>query len=115
MAAIVVSDKEPLVVQKSAALLADDVQRVTGLKPVLRHAEGSRQKGAVIIATLGHNAYVDQLVKKGMLDVSAIRGAWERFVIKVVDGHLLIVGSDRRGAAYGVFTLSEEMGGRHRR
>ena len=110
VAAIVVADKEPLVVQKSAALLADDVQRVTGLKPVLRHAEGSRQKDAVIIATLGHNAYVDQLVKKGKLDVSAIRGAWERFVIRVVDGQLLIVGSDRRGAAYGVFTLSEEMG-----
>ena len=110
VAAIVVADKEPLVVHKSAALLADDVQRVTGLKPVLRHAEGSRQKGAVIIATLGHNAYVDQLVKKGIIDVSAIRDAWERFVIKVVDGQLLIVGSDRRGAAYGVFTLSEEMG-----
>lgn len=109
-AAINVASNEPLTVRKVASLFADDVQRVTGIKPVVRHADGTRQKGTVIVATIGHNAYVDRLVNKGRLDVSAIRGAWERFVIKVVDGQLLVVGSDRRGAAYGLLTLSEKMG-----
>ena len=42
--------------------------------------------------------------------MSAIKGGWEQFAIKVVDGQLFIIGSDRRGTAYGVFTLSEAMG-----
>ena len=109
-ASVIVSSDEPLTVRKVAALFADDVQRVTGVKPVVTDANAAKKKGAVVIATLGHNAYVDQLIKKGKLDVSAIRGAWECYVIKVVDDRLLIVGSDRRGAAYGVFALSEKLG-----
>ena len=32
---------------------------------------------AVVVGTVGHNAFVDRLVAKGLLDVSAIRGGWE--------------------------------------
>ena len=109
-ATVSVAPAEPLTVRKVASLFADDVRRVTGFKPVVRHTDGARQKGSVVVATLGHNAYVDKLVRQGLIDVSAIRGAWERFVIKVVNGRLLVVGSDRRGAAYGLLTLSEMMG-----
>lgn len=109
-ATVVVSPHEPLAVQKVAGIFADDVCRVTGVRPVVSHVHASKQKGTVVIATIGHNTYVDGLISKGRLDVSAIRGAWERFIIKMVDGRLLIVGSDRRGTAYGVFTLSEKMG-----
>ena len=106
-ASIIVSCNEPLVVQRAASLFADDVARVTGLRPQVTTKGG---KGAVVIATMGHNAYVDGLIKKGLLDVSSIRGGWEQFVIRVFDGRLFIVGSDRRGTAYGVFTLSEQIG-----
>ena len=106
-AQVAVSSNEALVVKRAAQLFADDVCRVTGVRPKVT---AKAAKGAVVIATLGHNAYVDGLVKKGRLDVSAIRGGWEQFVIRVVDGQLLVVGSDRRGTAYGVFTLSEQMG-----
>ena len=104
---VVVSKNEPLAVQRAAALFADDVQRVSGIRPQL---SATARKASVVIATLGQNAYVDWLVKKGRLDVSAIKGGWEQFAIKVVDGQLFIIGSDRRGTAYGVFTLSEAMG-----
>ena len=104
---VVVSKNEPLAVQRAAALFADDVQRVSGIRPQL---SATARKASVVIATLGQNAYVDRLVKKGRLDVSAIKGGWEQFAIKVVDGQLFIIGSDRRGTAYGVFTLSEAMG-----
>ena len=106
-ATIVVSKNEPIAVKRVASLFADDVQRVSGIRPQLSTSE---RKSAVVIATLGHNAHVDQLVKKGRLDVSAIKGGWEQFAIKVLDGQLFIIGSDRRGTAYGVFTLSEAMG-----
>ena len=104
---VVVAKNEPLAVQRAAALFADDVQRVSGIRPQL---SATARKASVVIATLGQNAYVDRLVTKGRLDVSAIKGGWEQFAIKVVDGQLFIIGSDRRGTAYGVFTLSEAMG-----
>ena len=106
-ATVVVAQGEPITVRRVATLFADDVERVTGCRPSV---SSKGDKGAVIIATIGHNAYVDGLIKKGRLDVSQIRGGWEQFVIREVDGRLIIVGSDRRGAAYGVFTLSEKMG-----
>ena len=106
-ATVVVSQGEPITVRRVATLFADDVERVTGCRPSV---SSKGDKGSVIIATIGHNAYVDGLIRKGRLDVSAIRGGWEQFVIREVDGRLIIVGSDRRGAAYGVFTLSEKMG-----
>ena len=106
-ATVVVAQGEPITVRRVATLFADDVERVTGCRPSV---SSKGDKGAVIIATIGHNAYVDGLIKKGRLDVSSIRGGWEQFVIREVDGRLIIVGSDRRGAAYGVFTLSEKMG-----
>ena len=106
-ATVVVAQGEPITVRRVATLFADDVERVTGCRPSV---SSKGDKGAVIIATIGHNAYVDGLIRKGRLDVSQIRGGWEQFVIREVDGRLIIVGSDRRGAAYGVFTLSEKMG-----
>ena len=106
-ATVSVAPQESPTVRRVANLFADDVCRVTGIRPQLATKAA---KGSVVIATLGHNAYVDRLVKRGRLDVSAIRGGWEQFVIRVVDGQLFVVGSDRRGTAYGVFTLSEQMG-----
>ena len=106
-ATVVVAKDEPLAVQRVANLFADDLQRVSGIRPQL---SATAKKASVVIATLGQNAYVDRLVKKGRLDVSAIKGGWEQFAIKVLDGQLFIIGSDRRGTAYGVFTLSEAMG-----
>ena len=107
VAPVFVSPKEPVTVRKAAQLFVDDVQRVTGIRPRLQY---SQSPSSVVIATLGHNSFVDRLVAKGRLDVSSIRGGWEQFVIREVDGRLFIVGSDRRGTAYGVFTLSEKMG-----
>ena len=71
VAPICVSAKEPVTVRKVAQLFADDVMRVTGIRPRL---QSSQSTGSVVIATLGHNTYVEGLVKKGRLDVSAVRG-----------------------------------------
>jgi hypothetical protein len=107
-ATVCVSPKEPAVVAKAASLLADDVQRVSGRRPAVTGK--SREKSVVVVATIGCNSEVDRLIAKGRLDVSAIRGGWEQFIIRELDHRLYIVGSDRRGTAYGVFTLSEQIG-----
>ena len=104
---IYVSPDESLTVRHVAGVFADDVERVSGIRPV-QASEASA--ATVVVATLGHNKYIDRLVSSRQLNVSPIRRGWEQFVIKVVGRQLIVVGSDRRGAAYGLLTLSEKMG-----
>ena len=104
-AMIVTDPGDALVVQKTAALLSEDVRRVTG-QPM--PATATRK---VIVGTVGQCAPVDSLVASGRLDVSEIVGGWERYIVQAVDANTLVVaGSDRRGTAYGVFRLSEQIG-----
>ena len=103
-------------VRRVAELFAGDIRRVTD-KAVPVAGDGSLGRKAVILGTLEGNALIQELVAAGKLDVSAIKGGWEQFVIKQVqhpvegvDEALVIAGTDRRAVAYGAFTLSERMG-----
>jgi hypothetical protein len=71
----------------------------------------------VIVGTLGKSALIDGLVAAGKLDVSTIRGKWEGYLLQTVDrpmpdvGRALVVaGSDKRGAIYGIYEISEQIG-----
>ena len=103
------------VVRHTARLLAQDIASVTGRRPFVTTSTPSGD--VIILGTLGHSNLLDRLVADSKIDVSAIAGGWERFTIQRVsnpfpgiDRALVIAGSDRRGAAYGAFTLSEAMG-----
>ena len=102
--------------RRVAELFAGDIRRVTD-KAVPVAGDGSLGRKAVILGTLEGNALIQKLVAAGKLDVSAIKGGWEQFVIKQVlhpvegvDEALVIAGTDRRAVAYGAFTVSERMG-----
>lgn len=93
-----------------------DVGRVTGISPALATAAPVHGP-AIFVGTLGHSALIDGLVAAGAVDVTRLRGQWESFLIATVPHPspgvavgLVIVGSDRRGTAYGVFALSEAIG-----
>jgi hypothetical protein len=116
-ATIYVDPNDAPVVRIAAEAFTVDVERVTGVSPILRVSAGELSEQAVIIGTLGRSVLVDQLVQDGKLAVNSIRGQWETFVIAVVDRPapsveraLVIAGSDRRGTAFGVFELSRMMG-----
>ena len=105
------------VVRMAADLFREDVNRVSGVKPAALTNETAAAEQAVLIGTLGHSPVIDRLVQDRKLDAGAIRGKWESFLIATVENPLpnvksalVIVGSDRRGTAYGVFTLSEAIG-----
>ncbi|MFO7370786.1 MAG: glycosyl hydrolase 115 family protein [Bacteroidales bacterium] len=109
-------DTENALVKKSAELLACDVEKVCGMKPDIVHAVASQDR-VIIVGTIGNSTMIDQLIANNKINVDSIQGKWERFLIQTVDNPfpsvkqaLVIAGSDRRGAAYGVFTLSEKMG-----
>ena len=113
-ATICIDDCDYPVVGIAAQMLADDVERVTGLRPVV---SGVLPKGAAVVAgTLGKSRLTDQLVKNLKIDVGGIRGKWESFIIQTAEypkTHvplLLIIGSDRRGTAFGLTSLSEAIG-----
>jgi hypothetical protein len=115
-APIIVSDGDYAAVKLAAGLFADDVERVVGVRPAVGgHATG---REAIIVGTLGHSPIIDRIARSGKLKgVEAIKGHWEATLSEEVDNPLpgvgralVIAGSDRRGAAYGLMTLSEKIG-----
>lgn len=106
------------VVAHAANDLANDIAAVSGVRPARLLSSGlPTAKRIVLIGTLGHNAAIDALAARRILDVQRLRGAWESFLIAVVrnpwpgiDSAVVIVGSDRRGTAYGAYELSEAIG-----
>src|SRR5713226_5357702 len=114
---ILVAPEDFKVVQIAAAALTEDVERVTGKKSTLRSGATGLSAHAVIVGTLGKSSVIEALVQTRKLDVTSLRGRWESFLIATVPNPLpnvamglVIVGSDRRGTAFGVFELSQTIG-----
>lgn len=110
---------EPSVVGTAVGLLASDIEKVTGRVPSVS-GNGSVPAScryAVIAGTLGHSSLIDELVRDRKIDVSSISGEWECYAVRLVEAPLkgvrralVVVGSDRRGTAYGLLSLSRAIG-----
>ncbi|PKQ45452.1 glycosyl hydrolase 115 family protein [Confluentibacter flavum] len=114
---ILYDSSDNILIQKSATFLASDIEKVTGKKPEVLSSSNQATGNLIIIGTIGNSAIIDQLIASKKLNVDAIRGQWERFIIQTIQNPLpnvkealVVVGSDKRGAAYGTFTISEEIG-----
>lgn len=116
-ASIVVDTNDWSGVTRAANDLRTDVNRVTGRSPVLADALKDAGKNVVIIGTIGKSDLIQRLVHEKKIDVSAIEGKWESFLVQVVpkpfsgvDNALVICGSDKRGTIYGIYDVSEHIG-----
>ena len=111
-ATIVVDEQDWKGVVRAANDLGDDVKKVTGVSaPLNEKGEMINDKGGcIIVGTIGKSRFIDQLVKQRKLDVSKVKGQWESFVIDVVDGNLVVAGSDKRGTIYGIYEISQRIG-----
>lgn len=116
VSAIVYDANEHPLIGKTAHFFSADIAKVTGKTPAL-YQTTEQANTAVIIGSIGNSKFIDALIEANKLDVSEIRGDWERFIIQTVANPfpgmskaLVIAGSDSRGAAYGAFTLSRDMG-----
>jgi hypothetical protein len=105
------------VVEIAANHLAKDIENVTGSVPDVITDINKLGNSIVIIGTLGKNEIINKLIKEGRIDTSGITGKWETYSIQVIENPdrniasaLIIVGSDRRGTAYGVYELSKQIG-----
>jgi hypothetical protein len=97
--------------------LKADVGKVTGVEPRMAYRNPSGKTQAVIVGTIGKSKLIRQLVQSNQLDVSALSGKWEHYLIQVVnhpypgvDQALVIAGSDKRGTIFGIYDVSEKMG-----
>ncbi|EOD64792.1 glycosyl hydrolase 115 family protein [Amycolatopsis vancoresmycina] len=108
-ATIVVSPDDQPGVRRVAGDLAADIERVTGVRPAVS-AVVPAGGPVVLVGTLGHSPLVDGLVAAGKLDVTGIAGEWETSLSQVVDGRLVLTGSDQRGVIYGVYEVSRRIG-----
>jgi hypothetical protein len=109
--------KDAEVVRRTAHLFADDVYSVTGKKPELINTENDLRKNIIIVGTIENNSLIQELLRQKRIDASVVKDGWEQYVItlvekpfKGVDKALVIAGSDRRGAAYGLLSISEAIG-----
>ena len=104
----------------SAQMLADDMMRVSGQPAEVKQAKSLDEvcgDDVVLVGTIGQSALIDQLAASGMIDVESIGGKWESYIHTTLDNPTplikrayVIAGSDRRGTAFGVTTLCEEIG-----
>jgi hypothetical protein len=117
IASIYTDSNDDWLVHKSALLLQHDIEMVTGKKPELISSLSSSIKNIIIIGTINGSSTIKKLISDKKLNTDDIKNKWEAFKlqtisnpIKNIQNALVIVGSDKRGAAYGTFTLSEELG-----
>ena len=97
--------------------LCGDVDRVTGYRPAMVHTGENPGTNVILVGTIGKSRIIDQLIRAGKIDVSAITGKWESYFTEVVPdplpgvaSGLVIAGSDQRGTIYGIYDLSAAMG-----
>ncbi|GGZ29206.1 hypothetical protein GCM10007049_23000 [Echinicola pacifica] len=115
---ILVEQKAPKAVKVAAGNLQMDIEHVTSHKPALYHSpEEVNTKRLVIIGVDGESSLLSKMEDQGLLDLEAIRGQWETYQYTVVpsplpgvEEALVIAGSDMRGAIYGIYEVSRQMG-----
>ena len=97
--------------------LTGDIEKVTGAAAQLKDSPEGLSRFAVIAGAIGSSPVIDGLIADGLLDVSEIEGKWESYVIDFitlpvpgVEVGMVIAGSDKRGAIFGIYKISETIG-----
>ncbi|MFI1744902.1 glycosyl hydrolase 115 family protein [Thalassobellus sediminis] len=114
---ILYDDSDIELVKKSVSFLASDIEKVTGRNPKIMSSIDESTKNVIIIGSIGNSQYIDELIANRKINVNAIQNQWERFIIQTIKNPfpgvkqaLVIAGSDKRGTAYGVFSISKKIG-----
>ena len=100
-------------IRMAAQNLSADFGRVTGKQASIVQTP---EKETLIVGSLS-SSFVKQMIAKGKLDVTQLKGKREKYLLQVVEQPLpgvekalVIAGSDKRGTIYGIYELSRQMG-----
>lgn len=117
---VIISDDDPIGVRIAAEALVKDLEQITGQKRRLltweELASNSTSSNAIIVGTIDSDL-IKSLSDDELIDVSDLDGKWESFTTSTVDAPLpqvnkalVIAGSDKRAAIFGIYTLAEQSG-----
>ncbi len=127
-ASIYVDANDLALVKRSAALLQQDIAAVTGNKLIIENTVPNTNtlnsrltthdsRHCIIIGSIENSSIIKLLVQQKKINVNTIKNKWEAYQVqtiknpfKGIGNALVIVGSDRRGTAFGVFELSKQLG-----
>jgi hypothetical protein len=116
VASILIDKNDAKVVTIASDIFANDVEKITDKKPIIS-TKSNQSTPTIIAGTIGKNKWIDDMIAIGKIDVSKIENQWERYSVQIVenpmaslDKTLVVVGSDRRGTAYGILELSRKIG-----
>ncbi|KAK1723842.1 hypothetical protein CaCOL14_010805 [Colletotrichum acutatum] len=121
---ILVDESDPIGIHIAAQNLAQDFDRVTqSEQSTVQVVQGTQvdvalgSAAAIIIGSIESSSILQRLERDEKLNFDEIRGKWESFSTHVIDQPLqgvqkalIIAGSDKRGAIFGAYTLSEQIG-----
>jgi len=116
LATILFDEKDDSLIQITVNLFVKDIEMVSSKKINISSSLPSA-KSIIVVGTLDRSRFLQQLVKEKKLNVDGLRGQWDGYQIQVVkapfagvDQALIVAGSNKRGAAYGLCELSGQMG-----
>lgn len=99
---VVVDKNDCPLALKLAEVIADDIQRVCGVRPPVANVKTNGQN--LIIGVCNKSRFTN------FQEAKSLNGGWERFAVKTDKNNVYVAGSDPRGLAYGIFYISEKIG-----
>lgn len=116
-AVIYVDSNEVELVQRVARLLQQDIQQVAGRTIAIRHRLQKGDTTVICIGTAGRSQFIRQIERRKRINTRNIRNQWEGYLAQCVRNPLpgvrqalVLTGSDRRGIAWAVMELVQQMG-----
>jgi hypothetical protein len=107
-AVICVDPNDYELIQRTALLLQQDIQMVTGKKLPL--SASIPKTPFILIGSSERSSLIKSLEKAGKLNSSSLKNKWEGYLVQSSANSLIITGNNRRGVAYGVFEISRQLG-----
>lgn len=109
---IVIDNADDKGVQIAVNALAEDFKRVCGKKADVQNALAANGNETRIVVGTLKSPIIQNLAKQKKISVKDLKGKVEQYIISFVDSEnaLVIAGSDKRGAIYGVYEISEQIG-----
>lgn len=117
---LIVDDEDFAGVHIAVENLTKDFEKVTGKSDnakVNLSTSRAESKNCVLIGSLTQSPTLQSLKDADKLDISKIEGKWESWVTVCIskpfanyDNALVIAGSDKRGAIFGAYSLSQQIG-----
>ncbi len=100
---IVVSGKEGSAVQQAAGFLAQDIEKISGVRPSIV-TSASPGASSIRLATVGMAEIPPEI------EAQTLQGEWESYRIHTIGSTVWLVGANANGTSYAAYTLSERLG-----